>query len=451
MESFLMTIFYSFIVPLCALGVVVFVHELGHFMVAKWCGIKVLKFSIGFGPKIISWKRNETEYQVSWLFFGGYVKFLGDELEEQDNTAIEGGFYSTSPFKRNLVCLAGPAMNLLFGFLIYCIIFLTGRPALLDDSTTVIGVVLSGSAAQEAGIQPGDKILSINQSAVSNWKEVINDIALSSRENLVLKIERQGQTMELTTVPRMDKEKGLRLIGISRMETLKVGDIQKDSPAEKAGLEKGDVILKCDGKFLYQWQALEDAFKAGKDKTLQLTVRRSGQETSLQFQVPSVWEDKDAGAISGMERDFDIVYEHPNPFHEMIRDIKNIFETLSALFARTVSAKGLAGPVGIIVLMGAFAKAGFVFFLGLIALISINLGVFNLLPIPVLDGGHMLFNTIEIVRRRALQKKTMILIQNIFVTILISFILFVTYQDLVRLGSSFFKGKPSSEKVEENK
>ena len=372
-------------------------------------------------------------------------------FQEQDNASVEGGFYSTSPFKRNLVCLAGPAMNLIFGFLIYCIIFVTGRPALSDDHTTVIGVVLPQSPAQEAGIQPGDKILAINESAVSNWKEVINDIALSSRESLALKIDRQGQMMELTAIPRMDKEKGLRLIGISRMETLKAGEIGKDSPAEKAGLEKGDVILKFAGQRLYQWQAFINGVNTNKDRTVELLIHRNGQEVSIQFQIPAAWEDKDTLEFLGITVDYDVIYEYPNPFHEVIRDIKNIFETLSALFAQTVSPKGLARPVGIIVLMGAFAKAGFVFFLGLIALISINLGVFNLLPIPVLDGGHMLFNTIEIIRRKALQKKTMILVQNVFVTILISFILFVTYQDLVRLGSSLFKGKPAVEEAAESK
>ncbi len=419
-----------------ALGIVVFVHELGHFLVARWCGIKVLRFSIGFGPKICSWKRGETEYCVSWLFFGGYVKFLGDELDNETAHKTEGAYYSVSPWKRIWTCLAGPGMNLLFAFVMYCMIFVMGRPVLVDEKVTIIGSIVKDSPAQSAGLMPGDQIIRMDNHAISSWKEVLNTIALSSNDKLHMGVLRDGQNLDIEVTPQMDAKRGVRMIGISRKETIKVGEIDPGMPAEKAGLQKGDIIIGFEGQKIYQWNELMGAVQTHGDKEAILLVNRQGNNLELAITPQKSQDEKELSM--GFTSEMDFVTEHPNPFTEMKNDIQNIFQTLSALFARTVSPKGLSGPVGILVIIGMFAKAGLVYFLGLMALISVNLGVFNVLPIPVLDGGHVLFNLIEIIFRRPLPKKALIIIQNIFVTILIGFILFVTYQDIARLITKFF-------------
>ncbi|MBI1883703.1 MAG: RIP metalloprotease RseP [Chlamydiae bacterium] len=436
MEGLIGKIFFNGFIPLFALGVVVFVHELGHFLVARGCGIRVLKFSIGFGPKIYSWKRGETEYCISWLFFGGFVKFVGDELEGQSQEVPEGGFYAVSPGRRILTCLAGPAMNLLFGFLIYCVIFVIGKPTVVDEKSNMIGSILEKSPSQDAGLQLGDRILEVDGKAVSSWKDIINATALSYHESVLLKILRDGQEIKIAVSPRMDQEKGLRLIGISAAESILVGEVQKQGSGEKAGLQKGDMIIGFRGEPVYQWDVLMKKLEENRDQETSLEVERSSRHVTLH--VKPLWNSGQKKFMIGFTRDFKFEEEHPNPFLAMAHDIASIFETLRALFARTVSPKGLAGPLGIVMMIGAFAKVGFSYLLALMALISVNLGIFNLLPIPVLDGGHVLFNGIEMIFRRALPKKAMVLIQNVFVAAFIFLALFVTYHDLMRWGSDFF-------------
>ena len=437
MEGIVLKILYSILIPLFALGVVVFVHELGHFLVAKWCGIKVLKFSIGFGPKIWSWQKGETEYRISWLFFGGYVKFLGDELDEEGARTVKGGYYSAKPFLRTLVALAGPGMNLVFGFLIYCGIFILGRPVLLDERTTVIGGILKDSPAQVAGLQVGDRISEIDHRPVSNWKGVLEGIAISPHDKIQLKVARKDETLQYEITPEMDPQRGFRLIGVSRWERILVGGVEKGSPAEKAGLQKGDLIVGFGGQAVNQWESLTKALELNGAKEATLEIVRDGQR--MELKVIPIRNEKENRFMLGFLREIEIVKEHLNPFKAIVQDVVSIFDTLRALFAGTVSPKGLAGPVGILDMIGKFARLyGLVYFLGFMALISINLGILNLLPIPVLDGGHVLFNIIESIRRKALPKRTMILIQNVFVSFLIFFILYVTYQDIMRLGSGFF-------------
>lgn len=423
--------FFSFLIPVIALGVVVLVHELGHFLVARWCGIKVLKFSIGFGPKIFSWQRGETEYRVSWLFFGGYVKFLGDEPAKDETHQIPGAYYYASPFRRILVCLAGPMMNLVFGFLIYTALFWIGRPVVLDETPTVIGSVAQGSPAEEAGLRMGDEILRIDGVHVATWKDIINGIALSRQDEVSLTVMRDYETVEHKVLPLMDKEKGIRFIGISKMEVIKVDQVQKDSPAENAGLRANDRIVGFSGQPVAQWEALIEAVQGNGARETTLDVERD--DASLQLRVTPKWDSESKRFTIGFQRKIEFEYEYINPFVAMAQDIQGIFYTLGALFAGTVSLKGLAGPVGIVTLMGTFAEAGFIYLLGILALISVNLGVFNLFPIPVLDGGHVMFNGIEMIFRRAIPLKVIVWIQNVFVAALLLLLFFVTYQDLLRL------------------
>ncbi|MBI1870287.1 MAG: RIP metalloprotease RseP [Chlamydiae bacterium] len=430
MEAIIAKFFFYIVVPAFGLGIVVFVHELGHFLVGKWSGIQVLKFSIGFGPKIFSWKRGSTEYCLSWLFFGGYVKFLGDELQEENARKLEGGYYSVSPFKRMLTCVAGPGMNLVFAFLVYCAIFVMGRPIPVDEKSTVIGNVLENSPAAKAGIKLGDQIKEVDHQPISSWKKLTGMIALSSHEQIHLTISRKNNTLDVVVKPKMDAKKGVRLIGISKMESIKIDQLEKGGPAERAGLQSGDLILGVSGESVYQWESFIEKVQASHGKEISIEVDRGGEKKTLTIQPR--WDNDSKRFLIGFSRGMDFVYEYINPFLAMKEDILNIFQTLHALFARTVSPKGLAGPVGIFMMIGAFAQVGFVYFLGFMALISVNLGVFNVLPIPVLDGGHILFNMIELIFGKPLPQKVLIWIQNAFVAVLISFILYVTYQDLMR-------------------
>lgn len=449
MDLFL-KIFYGVIIPLFALGVVVFVHELGHFWVARRKGIIVDVFSIGFGPKIAAIVRGSTEYRISWIPFGGYVKFRGDEIEgESDVCSIEGGFYAASPMVRTLSCVAGPVMNILFGFLLYCVIAAVGKPVLKMETTTVVGSVLEKSPAMEADIRPGDRILRVNGKNVTGWKELVNVLALSTSDEIRLQVERDGNELTFQVLPRMDPEHGIRRIGIYPMEEIVIGSVLEGTPAERAGLQGNDRILSLEGKPVYQWDTLVSEIGDSEGKILKLGIEREGNP--LEMEVVPEANEKLGRASIGFIRRYEFVTIHPNPFGQVWKDIRNIFLTLNALFKRKVSAKGLAGPIGIIHIMGTYASIGFVYFLSVLALISVNLGVLNLFPIPVLDGGHILLNTLEQFRGRALTRKTMIRIQNVFVVIMVSLILLITYNDVLRWGKQLFGVKEQVEEQEKDK
>jgi regulator of sigma E protease len=447
--DFILKIVFNVFIPLFALGIVVFVHELGHFVVARRNGITVEVFSVGFGPRITGFNKKGTDYRISLIPFGGYVKFFGDDIEDEKARSLSGGFYAASPFVRTKACVAGPAMNILFGFLLYCVVAITGKPVLTTELTTVVGGLPDNSPAMNAGMTAGDRILSINGRKVSSWKEVVNSIVLSSEEILDIRFERDAITKNLLITPIMDEKFGVRRIGILPMEKIAVWKVLEKSPAEKAGLKKGDQIVSLNGKQVTQWDSLLKEVADSQGKILSIGIIRDGRELKLDV-IPQM--NAEIGRVTiGFIRHYEFELMHPNPFKEVWNDIRNIFMTLRALIMKKVSAKGLAGPVGIIQIMGQYASIGFIYFISVLAMISINLGIINLFPIPVLDGGHILLNSVEQLRGKALGKRTMAVIQNIFVVLLIGLILLITYNDVLRWVKPWFSKEKVEEKVDVNK
>ena len=421
-------IFYNVIIPIIALGVVIFVHELGHFLVAIKRGIVVEKFSIGFGPKIFSFKRGSTEYCVSWIPFGGYVKFLGDELETDDDAPPEkGSFYAASPMSRIYTAFSGPAVNLLFGLLLYTIVFIAGRPVLMMEYSTELGKIQKDSPAMQAGLMARDKIIAIAGKKTNKWITVLEEIALSTKDPLPITVDRNGTVITINVSPKVDPNFGIKRIGVSVWEHVVVGVI-KDSPAAKAGMMDKDEIITIEGSAIYSWEDLVQAISSNKKDEISLNILRDAEIIDINV-VPEIINERSMIGVVPMP---EFMMVHPNPFNAFYHDIHQIFRMLHGLIFREVSPKGLAGPVGILQIMGAYARLGFINFLIILAMISINLGILNLLPIPVLDGGHILFSFIEIIKKKAIKKKTMIIFQNIFVTILIIMIVLVTYNDIIR-------------------
>jgi len=351
----------SFIV---VLGVLIFVHELGHFLFAKLFRVKVLKFSLGFGPKLISKTVGETEYLISAFPLGGYVKMLGENPEEAtDLEDSERSFAARPVWNRFFIVLAGPLFNLLFSVILFFMIFMVmGVPE--NQDSTVIGQVSEDSPAQQAGIEPGDIITDINGKGIATWMDVLNTVSGSGGDELRFTVKRGTEELVLSITPKLDS------------------------------------VTNVFG------EEVEQRFMIGIVKKEQIEYQRVGPIGAMQAGVWQTWM---------------FIYL---TFMGVVKIIQNV-----------VPASELGGPILIAQLAGEQARAGWLNLAHFMGLLSVNLGILNLLPIPVLDGGHLVFLTVEGIRRKPLNERAQILAQQVGIALLGTLMLFVFYNDIVRIFS----------------
>lgn len=419
----------AIITAVIAINMLVLAHEFGHFIVARRSGIKVEIFSIGFGPRIFSFNLKGTEYRISLFLFGGYVKFLGDEIDDYAKK-VPGGFYSASPFSRILVCVAGGFFNVILACILYTVIFFNGKPVTEDFLNTVVGGVKKYSVAEKTGILPGDKIIKVNSKPVKTWEELVYSIAFSSGNEIVLEIERGGEVITKIAQMTPDKETGVKMLGIYGRETIVVGSVLKDSPAEKSGLKADDRIIGINGEKVYRLEPLIQTIRNNEGKEVILDIIRDGKEMQIKT-VPQKLHGEDYAAIGFVPTAaWTVIY--PKPWDQLRDDIVRTWWTLKGLVTRKIPLKAVSGPVGIVGIIGLSMQVGWIPLLAIIALISLNLGIVNLLPIPVLDGGHIMFNIIEMIRKKPLSIRTIEKIQNVFTGLLIFLALYITYNDILK-------------------
>lgn len=432
---------FPVVLGITALGVVVFLHELGHFIVAKLRGIRVEVFSIGFPPKIWGFTRGGTEYRVSLILVGGYVKLAGMEFEEGiDPRSVRDGYYASPITTRLAVCASGPLMNLLSAFFIYCVIYLHGFPFPANVAGTVIGSVLEHSPAENAGLKPGDRVLQINGDLVTRWEEVTKSIVYSTLPAIDVVFERGGKRLSKRIVPERDEKLKLRRIGILPPDLISA-EVVKDSAAEAAGVRDGDFVIGAGGEKIYSWEQLTKIIKSCEGTVVSIELLRKGNPVTmtvipryhpaLKYSVigirPRLNVSVDDLVANGL-----VVFLHRNPFSWIAGNVREMYLTFKGLILRAVSPRGLSGPIGIVQIMSYSARAGLLQFLYVIAFISVNLAVLNLFPVPVLDGGHMLIALVEGVRRRPLGVKAMTVMQNIFVAIFIALMVLISANDIMR-------------------
>ncbi|MCL5024442.1 MAG: RIP metalloprotease RseP [Nitrospirae bacterium] len=348
----------TFIYALVLLGILIFVHELGHFLFAKLANVKVLKFSLGFGPKVLGRKFGETEYQISAVPLGGYVKMLGEESGDEITDEDRLRAYNFQPvWKRVLIVLAGPVFNILSAAVIFIMIFMSGVPALLPE----VGEVVPGSPAASAGLTKGDNIVEVNGVPIRRWDEMTEIIHKNPGVKIDAKVKRDGRILDVSLTPE-----------------------RKDVP---------------------------DIFGEKKEVGL-IGIKPSGG-TFTEKESP-------VGALRlGVERTWDI----------SVLTIVSIVK----LIQRVIPAETIGGPILIFQMAGQQASYGAVSFFSFLAIISINLGVLNLLPIPMLDGGHIMFLSIEAVRRKPLSEKVIMIAQRTGLAIIITLMVFAFYNDIMRL------------------
>jgi regulator of sigma E protease len=429
----------------------IFVHELGHFLAARRRGVHVERFSIGIGPPIWSWRSKDgVEYCISWIPLGGYVLLpqladLGalEGKSESDAAKLPAVSYSS----KMLVFVAGATFNLLFAFLLATAIWIAGQPENSASATTRIGYVAKTvelpnkqsvpSPALEAGLQTGDLIRSIDGSPVENWSDVLYLISLGSghaadgRRQAVFTIERNGQTMDFTVYPRLVGEERDRKVGIAGGYELIVQEVATGSVAEKAGFKVGDEILSLDGVRTLHMQTFVDQLSRPGLQSVVARVKRGGQEISVT--IPARTE-AGAGANIGLGLTTGFKLIHPSPIAQISENIGMTFRTLWSLLNphSDVGLSKVSGPVGIVRVFHSAAEAGLRVAVIFAILVNVNLAIFNLLPLPILDGGQMLFATIGKLRGRALPANFIIAAQSAFGVLLITMVLYVSFFDVRR-------------------
>jgi regulator of sigma E protease len=425
-----MTYIWAF---LLVLGVLVFVHELGHFLAARRMGVRVLTFSLGFGPKLLKTKRGDTEYAISAIPLGGYVKMAGENPDEP-LTGKPDEFMSRSKWERFVVYIAGPAMNLLLAFVVMTVVLYQGAdvPA-YESEPPVIGRVVENSPAAKAGLKSGDRILEIDNREVPTWETYSVEILPKAgrRVSLVILRDNRRQTLEVTPIGQTKYEIGD--IGVQPLVHPQIAAVTSGEPAAEAGLKTGDVILAIDGRANVQNDELVKHIRSHDGQPVSLTIRRDGaiRQVAVTPRSSKIGVQLSPFEVRTIEPGF--VQAIGMSFQRNWDWTKLIFRTLGGLFTRETSVKQLMGPVGIAELSGGAAQMGWLPLFNLMAMISLNLGLLNLMPIPVLDGGHIAIMALEGVARRdfSVRVKERLLLAGFVV--LMALMVTVIYNDLTRV------------------
>ena len=431
---------------LFVLGVLVFVHELGHFLVAKKSGIRVETFSLGFPPKAVGVKIGETEYCLSWLPLGGYVKMAGmDDFAPEEGKGKPWEVQSKPRWIQMAVLIAGPAMNFFLGFLLLLTLYIAaGEYAFMDDSR--VGEVKTDSPFYTAGLRPGDRILTVGNTEVNNWDEMEDAFLLQAGDVVPIEIERISTyrtemtermmiSVDLTSLPR----EGL---GLGYYITTEVGAVMPGMPAAEIGLQPGDVITSVNGVPVTMWWEMSREISAQPGVEISLTWQRNDAEMTTQIiPAPQIFNGETVGRIG-----IDLASKrNPIPFFKAVHRSASetvilsmtIFGFVKSLVIGQESSRALAGPVGIFQMVGQSAERGFSSLLWFMAMLSINLGVLNLLPIPMLDGGHLTILAIEGIIRRDLSARHKAWLQQAGFAFLLFLIIYVTFNDIGRISGWF--------------
>ena len=421
---------------LFVLGVLVFVHELGHFLAARRIGVRVLTFSLGFGPKLLTTRRGDTEYAISAIPLGGYVKMAGESVDDPRSGAPDE-FLSKTKWQRFQVLIMGPVMNILLAVIVMAVVLAQGAevPA-YHDEPPVVAAVTPDSPADRAGLRPGDRILTVDGRDVPTWDRFDIEIGARPNRDMSLTFLRDGRTASAMLRSNAQGKYQVGDIGVLPDATPIVASLVKGDVAEKAGLKPGDVVLAVNGERTVQRSQLTDAISRNADKRTDLTIRRNGQTIHIEV-TPQKRGDR---AMIGILISEPTKSFTPGPMEALTLSVRRnvefsgvIFRTLGGLFVGTTSPRQLMGPVAIAQLSGESAAAGWIALFTLMASISLNLGLLNLMPIPVLDGGHILIMALEGIARRdfSAQVKEKMLLAGFALILLL--MVTVIYNDLTRI------------------
>ena len=422
------------------LGFMILIHEFGHYAVAKLLGVRVEQFAIGFGTRLVGFRKGETDYRINALPFGGYVKMSGENPMDA-RTGDPREFMSHPRWHRFLIAVAGPAMNILLAIgLLTGVYMVHYEYVAFEDQPVVINWVEQDSPASKIGLQRGDRITQADNIQNPTWQQFGRKVLLSPNQPLPLTVERDGQVLQKTLVPEPLGSSEMGYDGLEAKHSLEVTELEPDMPAEKAGIKVGDTLVALNGQPLPALGAMIDALKISKDQPIQLTVLRNSQQQT--FTLKPVLNDEDeldkryrvgigSAPIIVMPLHFSAALQHSIDDNKKLSVM--IVELMEKLVQRKVSMRAVSGPIGIAQAAGSAAqKKGWMPLIELTSGISLNLGIFNLMPIPILDGGVILFLLIEGLLRRDISLAVKERVYQAAFVFLVLFAVMVIYNDIAK-------------------
>lgn len=429
----------SAIVVVIVLGVMILIHELGHFLAAKLFRVRVLTFSIGFGKRLCGLRSGETDYRISVLPLGGYVKMAGEDPSET-RQGDAGEFLSKPRWQRFIIAVMGPSMNVAMAIALLAGLyhFHFPKPAYMEAPARV-GDVEPGSPAARAGILPGDLIVRMGDLPNPLWEDLALKVLTNAGESLAVDVKRSGQTLHLDLTPQAKGPSDVGESGLTPCIPARVGLVEPGLPAAKAGLKEGDRIVAVDGAEISCWQQLSGTLQRGSGQQVDLGVQRGDQQ--FHFELKPVFSKlgSEGKWRIGIGLRSDVVVRQLSWGSAMATSLRDnarncvlTFEVLSRILTRRMSARSLSGPIGIAQVSGEAYRAGFPELLMLVAFISLQLGIFNLLPIPILDGGMILLLVIETLLRRDVSMEVRERFAQVGIVFLLLLAVFVTYNDIMK-------------------
>jgi len=425
------------------IGVMILIHELGHFWAARFFDVRVDTFSFGFGPRLFGFRRGETDYRVSLVFFlGGFVKMAG-ELPGDENANDPRGFLAKPRWQRMIIVVAGPLMNVVLAVGLLTGLYMVKYQKVVDaDNGAVIGSVMPNTPASRAGILEGDRIVKLDGKRNPTWDDVVLKEIESASRPMHVTVERSGKDVDATVTPVLDERSGVGSAGWTEKGEVQLGPVTAGMPAQKVGLQQGDLILTAAGHPIHATVRFHEIIRGSGGKPVTIEFQRNGQPREVTVQP--VWSGADGqprwviGAY--VEPKLNIVTSRlslPDAVRESVqenvRSAGLIFRFLERIVERRISAKSLTGPVGIAQMSGQAARQGPSAFIMLMSMVSLNLAVINLLPLPILDGGSVVMLLIEMVMRRDMSmsvKEAVFKVGFVFIMMLVAFVL---YNDITKI------------------
>lgn len=434
---------------LILIGVMILIHELGHYWAARFFDVKVETFSFGFGPRLFGFVRGETDFRFSLIPFGGYVKMTGEQYSGDINDPGTGQPPSSDPraltskprWQRMIIAFAGPGINILLAIGLLTGLFMVRYPKVPNPASPFVGYLVADGAAAKAGVRLGDQLVQVDDMVNPTFEQIALHEVTSANHPMQVWVKRGGDRLHLTVTPTLDAKQGIGTAGWAQESEIEVAGILKGMDGERAGLQRGDVLVSVNGQKLRSISRLNEIEKETAGAPLDLVYSRKGIEQRVS--VTPVKKEEGGGeprwmiGLSLTPRVEITRLPFPQALVEStkqnLQSTQVILQLLERMVQQRMPAKSLQGPIGMAQLSGEAAREGFIAFIGLMAAVSLNLAIFNLLPIPILDGGVMLMLFVEMLMRRDVDLKVKETVLKVGFVFLMFVLVFAIYNDISKI------------------
>lgn len=424
---------------LVLIGVMILIHEAGHFWAARFFDVRVEAFSFGFGPRLFGFRSGETDFRFSAILFGGYVKMAGEQPGE-DNADDPRSFLSKPRWQRLIIAFAGPFMNIVLAIALLTGLYMVRYPKLPVVNSPTVGWVAQDGPAAKAGFQEGDRIVQIESDVNPNWEDIITREVSSAKQALHVFVERNGSRQMIVVTPTLDEKTGIGYIGWAEQSDVQLAGVMPGKGADKAGLKAGDRLIVADGKPIRAIPRLHEVIRGSEGRPVAITFLRAGKEQTVTVTPTKSSADGTERWMIGVSLENRYVITQlsfPDALAESVRqNIRGaslIYKFLQGIGGGRMSPKSIEGPLRIAQLSGEAAREGATAYFGLMAAVSLNLAIFNLLPIPILDGGVILLLLVEMLMRRDLSLAVKEAVFKAGFVFLMAVVVFVLYNDITKI------------------